>query len=377
MSFSDQLDNSIGGALPSQLITKLLEQGGICTSVSIANNQVQPASIDLRLGDVAWRVRTSFLPGKDGTVTKCIERLGMHRMDLSDGAVLERDCVYIVPLLESLDLPRNLRATANPKSSTGRLDVFTRLITDGAVEFDQVPEGYAGPLYAEISPRTFSVLVRTGSRLSQLRVRCGQRTWGDDLHVSLHRLHKLVDVELKERDIRNGVPLSVDLKGSVDLNGDAKTGLVGYRAKRHAGLIDVDKIDHYDVEEFWEPIISRDQRGLILDPGEFYILVSKEAVQIPVDYAAEMVAYDALVGEFRVHYAGFFDPGFGVAEVGGGGSRAVLEVRSFEVPFLLEHGQRVGRLRYEPLIESPELVYGQGLKSNYQAQGLKLSKHFR
>ena len=371
MSFLDQLDNSIGGALPSQLVTELLEQGIIHTPVPLAKNQVQPASIDLRLGDVAWRVRASFLPGKGETVQDCIDRLGMHRMDLGDGAVLERDCVYIVPLIESLSLPKNLRATANPKSSTGRLDVFTRLITDGAVEFDQVADGYAGPLYAEISPRTFSVLVRTGSRLSQLRMRCGQREWGDELHVSLYRSHKLVDVPLNERDIRNGVPVSVDLEGNVS------AGLVGYRAKRHAGLIDVDKVDYYDVEEFWAPMESGRSQGLILDPGEFYILVSKESVQIPTDYAAEMVAYDTLVGEFRVHYAGFFDPGFGVADAGGGGSRAVLEVRSFEVPFLIEHGQRVGRLRYEPMVESPALVYGQSLNSNYQAQGLKLSKHFK
>jgi dCTP deaminase len=371
MSFLDQLDNSIGGALPSQLVGQLLDRNIIRTSVPIAENQVQPASIDLRLGDVAWRVRASFLPGTGGTVEDCIDRLGMHRMELGDGAVLERDCVYIVPLLESLDLPKNLRATANPKSSTGRLDVFTRLITDGAVEFDQVADGYSGPLYAEISPRTFSVLVRTGSRLSQLRIRCGQRNWGDELHVSLHRSHKLVDVVLNERDIRNGVPVSVDLEGH------SSEGLVGYRAKRHAGLIDVDKVNFYDIEEFWAPMDCHHSHGLILDPGEFYILVSKESVQIPADYAAEMVAYDTLVGEFRVHYAGFFDPGFGVVEAGGGGARAVLEVRSFEVPFLLEHSQRVGRLRYEPMIESPELVYGQDLNSNYQAQGLKLSKHFK
>jgi dCTP deaminase len=359
------------GALPSQMLERLIEQDVIAAEIPVGSDQVQPASIDLRLGARAYRVRSSFLPGRGHTVMECIERLAMHEIDLGGGAVLERDCVYIVPLMEALALPKEYHASGNPKSSTGRLDVFTRLITDDGTEFDQVPPGYKGPIYAEIAPRTFSVLVRPGTTLSQLRIRVGRPARDDALHVSLQSSFRLIDTELESDDIRNGVPVSVDVRG------DASDSLIGYRAKRHAGVIDMDLFDHYEIGDYWEPLFRSRDNGLILDPGEFYILMSKEAVHVPVDYAAEMVAYDTLVGEFRVHYAGFFDPGFGAPEAGGAGSRAVLEVRSFEVPFMLEHGQKVGRLVYEPLAETPEKIYGRGLKSSYQSQGLKLSKHFR
>ena len=339
------------------------------------SDQIQPASIDLRLGDTAYRVRSSFLPGRDRSVEDCLAEMAMHRIDLSEGAVLEKACVYIVPLQESLNLPDDLLAAGNPKSSTGRLDVFTRLITDNGVEFEQVPAGYKGRLYAEIAPLTFSVLVRRGSRLSQLRIRSGDSRVDDNGHIQLQASHRLVDANLNEHEIKNGVPVSVDLAG------DPTTGLIGFRAKRHSGVIDVDKSGAQTYADFWEPLYAGAKHGtrdkqLILDPGEFYILVSKEAVHVPFDYAAEMVAYDTLVGEFRVHYAGFFDPGFGAPEAGGVGARAVLEVRSFDVPFLLEDGQNVGRLVYESMLETPELIYGHGVPSNYQAQGLKLSKHF-
>ena len=315
-------------------------------------------------------MRSSFLPGRDRTVEQCLDEMAMHRIDLTEGAVLEKSCVYIVPLQESLNLPLSLLAAGNPKSSTGRLDVFTRLITDNGVEFEQVPAGYKGRLYAEIAPLTFSVLVRKGSRLSQLRVRSGQSSISDQQHLDLQKSQRLVDSELDEGEVKNGVPVSVDLSG------DPETGLIGYRAKRHSGVVDVDKSAAQPIQEFWEPLYAH-KNQLILDPGEFYILVSKEAVHVPFDYAAEMVPYDTLVGEFRVHYAGFFDPGFGAPEAGGTGSRAVLEVRSFDVPFLLEDGQNVGRLVYETMLETPDRIYGQGVPSNYQAQGLKLSKHFK
>ncbi len=365
-----KMDPQPKGVLPSQSIVALIHTGALKATDPIADDQIQPASLDLRLGHKAYRVRASFLPGKHNTVQDRIKALTMHEFDLTNGAVLERDCVYIVPLMESVNLPPDHSAIGNPKSSTGRLDVFTRLITDHGVEFDQVKPGYAGPLYAEIAPRTFSVLVRAGSRLNQLRVRRGIATRSDAEHIRLQEELKIVDAELTQEDIKNGVPITVDVAG------DPHTGLIGYRAKSHAGLIDMDKKNHYQAEDFWEPIHRSNGPSLILDPGEFYILASKEAVRVPTHYAAEMIAYDTLVGEFRVHYAGFFDPGFGDAAAGGEGSRAVLEVRSFEVPFVIEHGQIVGRLIYEPLAEPPHKVYGQDLKSSYQSQGLKLSKHF-
>ena len=363
------------GALASQHIKALIAQSAIQADIAIDESQIQPASIDLRLGAKAFRVRSSFLPGKDRSVSECLAEMAMHEIDLTQGAVLEKSCVYIVPLLEKLQLPKGLSAAGNPKSSTGRLDVFTRLITDYGVEFEQVPESYAGPLYAEIAPLTFSVQVRQGSKLSQLRIRSGQSNISDASHLELQHKERLIDADLEAKEIKNGVPVSVDLMG------DPVTGLIGFRAKRHSGVVDIDQSGVHAMGGFWEPLYVekgfKSQGKLILDPGEFYILVSKEAVHVPVNYAAEMVAYDTLVGEFRVHYAGFFDPGFGAPEAKGVGAKAVLEVRSFDVPFLLEHGQNVGRLVYETMLETPEKIYGQGVRSNYQAQGLKLSKHFK
>ncbi len=357
------------GALASQQIKALIDERVIQLETAADDDQIQPASLDLRLGATAYRVRSSFLPGKDRTVQECLSRMMMHRIDLSDGAVLEKSCVYIVPLQERLNLPAHLSAAGNPKSSTGRLDVFTRLITDQGVEFEQVPAGYCGPLYAEIAPLTFSVLVRKGSRLSQLRIREGRSSISDDAHLKLQDKQRLVDRQLSAEQVKNGVPVSVDLCG------ENSTSLIGYRAKRHSGVVDMDRPGAHKMSDYWEPLYASSKQ-LILDPGEFYILVSKEAVHVPFDYAAEMVAYDTLVGEFRVHYAGFFDPGFGAPEAGGLGSKAVLEVRSFDVPFLLEDGQNVGRLVYEKMLQTPDRIYGKGLPSNYQSQGLKLSKHF-
>lgn len=337
----------------------------------IHGSQFQPASLDLRLGSVAYRVRASFLPGKDATVQQKLAELTMHKMDISDGAVLERGCVYIVPLLESLALKRRTSAMGNPKSSTGRLDIFTRLITDNGTEFDRVREQYSGPLYAEVSPRTFSVLVRKGSRLNQIRIRRGNPANSDQALKRLQELHQVVGTDIHEDDIRNGVPVSVDMKG------DTPRGIIGYKARSHAGLIDIDRIRHYEVLDYWEPVYAPPRGGLVLDPADFYILGSREAVKVPPTYAAEMIAYDTLVGEFRVHYAGFFDPGFGHPDAGGEGSRAVLEVRSFEVPFVLEHGQVVGRLVYERLTEQPSRLYGSHTNSSYQRQGIALSKHFK
>ena len=359
------------GILPDRMIAALAAAGGILPSADFVPGQIQPASLDLRLGEIAYRVRASFLPGST-TVARRIDELKLHEFALGDGAVLETGCVYIVPLQESLALPDDIAAAANPKSSTGRLDVFTRVIADETRGFDRLEAGYHGPLYAEISPRTFPVLVREGSRLSQIRFRRGHALLDAQALRALHARERLVDID--DADVGEGVAVSVDLSGN--LGGDGK-GIVGYRAKRHTGLIDVERRAGYSMLDYWEPMSARPDKSLILDPNEFYILASKEAVQVPPDYAAEMVPFDPLVGEFRVHYAGFFDPGFGYAGAGGKGARAVLEVRSREVPFILEHGQIVGRLVYEKMLAKPDTLYGTGIGSNYQAQSLKLSKHFK
>ena len=375
----------IAGVLSSQEILELINKNVITSENGIEKDLIQPASIDLRLGIKAWRVPASFLPGKGNKVSSRLKDLAMHEFSLIDGAVLECGCVYIVKLLENVSLTDNLTGIANPKSSTGRLDVFTRLIVDGAMEFEHIPAGYQGPLYAEISPRTFSVLVRTGSRLNQLRLRRGQSFTSDkemeilQEHVGLVRNQDNINLPDK---IKNGVPLSVDLVG--------ENGLIGYKARKHSMLIDIDKPNHYKRELFWEKITVEDllyrggdyqnkknQGSLILSPDAFYILASKEYVSVPSKYAAEMRAYDTKVGEFRAHYAGFFDPGFGLTELGASKTKAVLEVRSHDVPFLIEQDQTVCRLVYEPMANVPNILYGEaGSSNNYQAQGLKLAKHF-
>ena len=375
----------IAGVLSSQEILELIHKNVITSENGIEKDLIQPASIDLRLGVKAWRVPASFLPGKGYKVSSRLKDLAMHEFSLIDGAVLECGCVYIVKLLENVSLTDNLTGIANPKSSTGRLDVFTRLIVDGAMEFEQISAGYQGPLYAEISPRTFSVLVRTGSRLNQLRLRRGQSFTSDkemeilQEHVGLVRNQDNINLPDK---IKNGVPLSVDLVG--------ENGLIGYKARKHSMLIDIDKPNHYKRELFWEKITVEDllyrggdyqnkknQGSLILSPDAFYILASKEYVSVPSKYAAEMRAYDTKVGEFRAHYAGFFDPGFGLTELGASKTKAVLEVRSHDVPFLIEQDQTVCRLVYEPMANVPSILYGEaGSSNNYQAQGLKLAKHF-
>ena len=334
------------GILPSQSIAALGQAGAIASDAPFTPDQVQPASLDLRLGPTVWRVRASFLPGLGRTVAERVSDVAMHRLDITHGAVLERGCVYIAELQERLALPPGVSARANPKSSTGRVDVFVRLLTDRSAAFDDVAEGYAGPMWVEIAPQTFSVLVRPGTRVNQLRLKRG----------SPPRLAT--------------VSMGVDLTGAV----------AGFRARRHAGVVDLDHEDGHDPRDFWQPLEPRrngEGRGeLLLDPGEFYILASKEAVEIPALQAAEMTPIDPSVGEFRVHYAGFFDPGFGTEEMESHGSRAVLEVRSHETPFLLEDGQTVARLVYEPLTERPARLYGAD-GSHYRGQGLKLSKHFR
>jgi len=364
------------GVLPSQRVIALIRRRMIRAADDIDPAQVQPASLDLRLGKTAYRVRASFLPGPGRTVRDQLDDLALDEISLERGAVLERGCVYVVELQESLDLPESVSALANPKSSTGRLDVFTRLITDRSEIFDSVTAAYSGPLYAEISPRTFSVRVRKGSRLNQVRFRRRNSSQADyaDFRLSdreLAEIHARTPLMDGEPTIRHGLHLRVNLRPV------GKSRLIGYRAQRYAGIVDVDEVGKCQVGEFWDKISARPDGRLILDPDEFYILASKEALHIPPDLAAEMVPIDTMMGEFRVHYAGFFDPGFGHGPAGGAGARAVLEVRSHEVPFILEDGQIIGRLAYERLTEPPDALYGEIAGSNYQAQGLKLSKHFR
>ncbi|MGB1469816.1 MAG: 2'-deoxycytidine 5'-triphosphate deaminase [Candidatus Puniceispirillaceae bacterium] len=374
MSDNQTSSSAKDGILPESQLVAAFDKKQISAAEPLLDGQIQPASLDLRLGARAWRIQASFLPGRGQTVMDKIDKFSMYELDLTQGAVLETGCVYIVELLESLALPETLSATANPKSSTGRLDVFTRLITDGAVEFEAVAAGYNGPLYAEISPRTFSVMVRKGSRLSQLRLRRGMQILDDAGHADLQERHQLVRFDDETIvSINDGIGLSVNLVPQ------EKTGLVGWRARKHAGLIDVDKPASQPAARFWEAVTEADlfKGGLVLNPDEFYILASQEFVIVPADYAAEMRAYDTRVGEFRAHYAGFFDPGFGMAEIGATPTRAVLEVRSHDVPFLIEQGQTVCRLVYEPMSARPNQLYGAaGSGSNYQSQGLKLAKHF-
>ena len=361
------------GILPIQDIRGLVADGAILSAAPLGATQIQPASLDLRLGDKAYRVRASFLPGSGSdagaSVTDRLDDLALHEIDLTVSAVLETGCVYVVPLQESLALPAEVAASANPKSSTGRLDVFTRVIADGVSSFDTIPAGYHGRLYAEICPQTFPIVVRRGSMLSQIRFRVGDPVEKDADLTALHAKHMLVHGGV-DGDIKGGIALSVDLIGD-------GSRLVGYRARRHTGLVDVDAPGTCALADYWEPIVVETRRRLILDPDQFYILASKEAVHVPPSHAAEMMPFNPLVGEFRVHYAGFMDPGFGHAPAGGAGARVVLEVRSHKVPFVLEDGQIIGRLIYERMAARPDVLYGTDLGSNYQAQGLKLSKHFR
>ena len=362
------------GVLPSQAIRRLIEDQRIQAFPPIEERQIQPASLDLRLGSRAYRLQASFL-ARNSAVKSKLDYLSMAELDLSQPAVLERGCVYLVPLVETLDLRHEtVEAKANPKSTTGRLDVFTRLIIDGGSEFERVPGGYRGPLYAEIMPRTFPVSVHPGLSLSQLRFIQGGAELSDKDTRKLDREESLIyldDDVASEAAIRDGVELSVSLRG------DGVRDVVAYRGRKNARLVDLSKVNAYDIGEFWDPIRScRDDR-LILDPGDFYILVSRERVRVPPRYAAEMVPFDPSVGEFRIHYAGFFDPGFGYGNGDIRGTRAVLEVRAHEVPFVIEHGQVVGRLVYSRVLETPEKVYGTSIGSSYQRQELALSKQFR
>jgi dCTP deaminase len=361
------------GILPSQDIERLIKVGAIRSSEAIPAAQIQPSSLDLRIGPLAYHVEASFLPEGFTPVLKMVRDLSPKCLDLSQGAVLEKGKVYIIPATEELSLPPDIMAKANPKSTIGRLDILTRLITDYGSDFEKVPRGYKGRLYIEVAPRTFNIRVRQGDRLNQLRFLRGNPLFFDTQLSMLHQNEGLVFLE----DAPGNPLIDEGLWISVNLEGGDCSDVIGYRARSRSDVIDLEKLDYYDPEEFWDILPASYGKRVILKPGDFYILASREGIRIPPSYAAEMVGYDPAVGEIRIHYAGFFDPGFGYGDGRANGTRAVLEVRSHEVPFLLRHGQRVGRLRYERLAAYPDKVYGTAIGSSYAGQSLTLSKQFR
>jgi dCTP deaminase len=368
------------GILPSQEIAALVETGKVCADDEIGEDQIQPSSLDLRLGTEAYRIRASFLPGKTTTLMQQARQNGMltETVDIASGAVLEPGAIYVIPLMERLALPPDIYGIANPKSSTGRLDIFTRLIPEFGDEFERVKRGYSGGLYIEVVSQTFPILVRAGMRLNQLRLGRGRRTAvGEDRLRQLGQKDFLVapDEVTTGQAVAGQAMVDRGLRLTVDLEGDS-SGVVGYRAKKTRQAIDLGLLNHYEVDDFWTPLHRGDE--CILAPGEFYILASKQRVRIPADLAAEMLPYDLSTQEFRVHYAGFFDPGFGYGENGEiPGTRAVLEVRANEMPILMEDDQFVGRLNYFYMAAKPDKVYGGSIGSNYQQQGLALSKQFK
>jgi dCTP deaminase len=368
------LDDAAVGVLPAQWIEKAISAGIVAAPSRdpIPPRNVQPASLDLRLGAKAYRIRASFLPDKESVKSKLGDYV-LEEFDLTRGHVLEPNCPYLVPLVERLDLPPLVRAKANPKSSTGRLDIFTRVITDRGHVFDEVVPGYHGPLYLEVVSRTFTVRARAGLSLNQLRLLVGRPQVHEE-EVPRDRILFRDDVTVPGKRVTadaSGVYLSLDLEGDED-------GIVGLRAKRNSRLLDLSLTDHYDPRDFWDPVVrEHDAPRVVLEPEEFYLMLSAESVRIPADYAAEMSAYTSS-GELRTHYAGFFDPGFGQDPDGSlRGTRAALEVRAHDVPFVVEQGQQVCRLTFERMLEAPAFLYGQEVGSNYQAQRLTLSKHFR
>jgi dCTP deaminase len=361
---------SSAGVLPMQELKALVSQKRISAEVPVRSRQFQPSSMDLRLGRKAYRIRSSFLPQK-GSVLDAIKRLTMYEIDLTGGAILERGNVYLAPLLECLDLPETIRGRANPKSSTGRLDIFTRVITDRCHRFEDVQRGYSGGLYLEIVPRSFTIKVRTGLSLNQLRLFRGKATVEDEELGELCSKKPLLFGN-------DGSKIWPVINGGLFLGVETRTnhphGIIGYMAKKNSSVIDLSRPAKYHVRDFWEPIESPHEDFLILEPEEFYIFASKERVRVPLEYAAEMVEFDAGSGELRTHYAGFFDSGFGYGKRRG--TKAVLEVRPHDVPFRIEDGQLFFKLRFERMAARPPVGYGDAIGSNYGSQELKLSKHF-
>jgi len=365
---------STTGVLTSRKIREMIGAGHILPEHAIDEEQIQPASIDLRLGSIAYRVQASFLPGSSSTVMKKLHELLMAEVDLTKPAVFEKGCVYIVPLMEMLNLPEGISAKANPRSTTGRLDIFTRLITDRGSEFERVPEGYKGKLYAEVVPRTFTILVQEGTKLNQIRFMRGDSLTSD---TKLSEVNRKEILAYLDENTPARAQIDKGLQISVHLHEHGFPNIIGYKAKRDTPIIDFRRTNYYDPLDFWDIVPTPKTKSIILNPGDFYILGSKEKIRVPEAFAAEMIPFDPSLGEFRIHYAGFFDPGFGYGRNDIKGTPAVLEVRAHEVPFLIEDGQTVGRLVYIPLLEAPDKVYGTEIGSSYQHQMLSLSKQFK
>ena len=380
--------SSRAGILPYQDIRRLIASRAVVATPTIEDRQVQPASLDLRLGRKAYRLISSFLPELSAISSRLNvldfyqSDLVMYEMDLTDGAILEKGHVYLVPLLEELALPKTIRARANPKSTTGRLDIFTRVVTDLTSGFDEIRAGYRGPLFLEVVPRSFAVKVRAGQSLNQIRFVCGEAAVSDKTLQTIHRSTPLLyhnvssPKRVGSRDFRaeRGLFLRIDLAGTEQ--GDAC--VIGYRAKKNSHVIDLERVGHYAAADFWEPLHRHRHDSLLLEPEEFYILASKERIRVPPGYAAEMVAYEAACGELRTHYAGFFDPGFGYGSKGEiKGTQVVLEVRPHDVPFLIHDGQTFFKVVYDKMVTTPSQLYGSVLGSSYQQQTLTLSKHFK
>lgn len=369
------------GYLPYQMIVSACEMGIIHAPSKIEDAQFQPVSLDLRLGSKAYRIQSSFLPEND-TVENKLKDLQQYEVDLSgpEGGILERHAIYLIPLQEELDFPDSIYGKTNPKSSTGRLDMFTRVIIDRGHRFDEIPRGYKGKMYLEVIPRTFQVRVFEGLKLNQLRLGHGQPTlMGKKSLEPDYKNNPILfdqngfEISIKDIKVKNGLYISVDLFPRED-------GVVAYKAKQNSSIIDLSKINHYDPREFWEPVCPYKKNRLILEPESFYIMMSKEKICIWPHLLAEMVAYEPNSGELRTHYAGFFDPGFGWSpdqERLSQGTNAVMEVRPHDVPFMVEDGQTFCRLEFEKVIETPTKLYGKSLNSNYQSQGLTLSKYFK
>jgi dCTP deaminase len=365
-----------GGVLPAQQLREAVARGWMVAGPwRVPDESVQPASVDLRLGEHAWALRCSFLPDSDSTVEQKIEDLAFERVDLRDGATLERDRPYLVPLIEELRLPEQIRAKANPKSSTGRLDVFTRVLTDCNHRFDEIAGGYHGKLYLEVVPRTFAIRVKTGLALNQVRLMSADARLSDEELRALHSESPLLYLDSQplpasELSLGDGLFVSLDVSGAAD-------AIVGYRAKKNSLPIDLTKVGALRWRDYWEPVHPERGGRIVLEPEIFYLLLSAEGVCIPPSYAAEMLAYDPTAGELRTHYAGFFDPGFGYSsDPAKRGSRAALEVRARDVSFMVEHRQPVCKLAFERMAAVPDVLYGEGIGSNYQGQLTMLSKHF-
>jgi dCTP deaminase len=364
------------GVLPSQQLRDAVRSEWLDAGQwRIPEEAFQPASVDLRLGEHAWALRCSFLPDSHSTVEEKVADLAFERIDLRDGATLERDRPYLVPLIERMALPARLRAKANPKSSTGRLDVFTRVLSDRSSRFDEIAAGYHGSLYLEVVPRTFAIRVRTGLALNQVRLVGGDARLSDEQLIELHRSSPLLyqdsePIAAGELSLADGLFLSLDLSGPAE-------AIVGYRAKKNSLPIDLARVGALRWQEFWEPVHPEAGGRVVLEPEVFYLLLSAEGVSVPPGYAGEMLAYDPTAGELRTHYAGFFDPGFGYSrEPGARGARAALEVRARDVPFMVEHRQPVCKLAFERMASEPDVLYGEDLGSSYQHQQTMLSKHF-